>query len=227
MSPPWRVRPSPNFDARRLPVSMVVLHYTGMPRAEEALARLCDPDARVSAHWFIDEDGSVVQLVPEERRAWHAGQAWWRGITDVNSASVGIELQNPGHAWGYRPFPPAQMEALVDLLAGIRARFAVPPVNVVGHSDVAPTRKQDPGEFFDWDRLAALGLALGPPRPLPPDPGWDETAFHAGLARLGYDVTDPAAACRAFQRRFRPARIDGRIDAECRRLLAGLLMTLG
>ena len=145
---------SPNWNERRLPVWMVVLHYTGMPTAEEALERLTDAAAEVSAHYLIDEEGKVTRLVPEDKRAWHAGQAYWRGITDVNSASVGIELVNPGHEWGYRPFPQAQMEALIPLLADIVKRHKIPYANVVGHSDVAPARKDDPGELFDWPLLA-------------------------------------------------------------------------
>jgi N-acetylmuramoyl-L-alanine amidase len=139
---------------------MVVLHYTGMQTGEEALDRLCDAEAEVSAHYMIDEDGTVTALVPEDKRAWHAGRAYWRGITDVNSASIGIELVNPGHEWGYRPFSDAQMEALVPLLADIVRRHGIAPANVVGHSDVAPARKTDPGELFDWDLLARYRLAL-------------------------------------------------------------------
>ena len=190
---------SPNWDERALPVSMVVLHYTGMPTAEEALARLCDPAAKVSAHYMIDEDGTVTALVPEAKRAWHAGSAYWRGITDVNSASIGIELVNPGHDWGYRPFPDAQMEALLPLLADIVDRHDISPTNVVGHSDVAPARKQDPGELFDWQRLARLRLALPVPKPkmrlVYDNPG----AFYLALERFGYDITDGRAAVRAFQ----------------------------
>ena len=148
--------PSPNWNERKLPVSMVVLHYTGMQSAEAALAQLCDPAKEVSAHYMIEEDGSVHRLVREDRRAWHAGRSYWRGIRDVNSASVGIELVNPGHEFGYRPFPDAQMEALVPLLADIVQRHDIPRANVVGHSDIAPARKEDPGELFDWDLLAAM-----------------------------------------------------------------------
>jgi len=216
--------PSPNWDERQLPISMVVLHYTGMPTAAAALARLTDPAAKVSAHYLISEEGTVTQMVSEERRAWHAGAAYWRGITDVNSASVGIELANPGHEWGYRPFPPAQMAALIPLLADIVWRHGVRPADVVGHSDVAPARKQDPGELFDWPRLARLGLALPTPRPrirlLHDNPG----AFYLGLERFGYDIADPRAAVVAFQRRFRPSRIDGEVDGECGALLLELLL---
>ena len=189
-----REQPSPNWNERELPVSMVVLHYTGMQTADEALARLCDPAAKVSAHYLIDEDGTVTSLVPEEKRAWHAGNSYWRGITDVNSASVGIELANPGHEWGYRPFPEAQMEALLPLLANIMDRHDIPRGNVVGHSDVAPARKLDPGELFDWERLARLRLALPIPKPkiwlVYDNPG----AFYLALERFGYDIADGHAA---------------------------------
>lgn len=140
--------PSPNFNERQLPVSMIVLHYTGMQSAEAALARLTDPTAEVSAHYLIDEDGTIHRLVAEDKRAWHAGQSHWRGITDVNSASIGIELVNPGHEFGYRDFAPAQIEALIPLLAEIKDRYEITRGNVVGHSDIAPTRKHDPGELF-------------------------------------------------------------------------------
>jgi N-acetylmuramoyl-L-alanine amidase len=219
-----REEPSPNRDERALPVSMVVLHYTGMESAAEALARLCDPQAKVSAHYLIDEDGTVTALVPEDKRAWHAGRSYWRGITDVNSASVGIELVNPGHEWGYRPFPDAQMEALLPLLADIVERHRISPTDVVGHSDVAPARKEDPGELFDWERLARLRLALPIPRPkmwlVYDNPG----AFYLALERFGYDISDGRAAVRAFQRRWRPKLIDGEIDGEIGGLLFELLL---
>ncbi len=224
---PWLVNQtvsSPNFNARKLPVSMVVLHYTGMPTAAEALERMCDPEAEVSAHYMIDEDGTVTGLVPEDKRAWHAGKSYWRGITDVNSASVGIELVNPGHEWGYRPFPDAQMNALLPLLADIVERHDVPRGNIVGHSDIAPARKEDPGELFDWPRLAQLGLALPIPKErmvlLYDNPG----AFYLALERFGYDITDGRAAVRAFQRRWRPELIDGEIDGQIGAILFELLL---
>jgi N-acetylmuramoyl-L-alanine amidase len=216
-------RPSPNFDIRDLPVQMVVLHYTGMPSAEAAIERLADPAAKVSAHWLVAEDGQVVRMVDEANRAWHAGKSWWRGVTDVNSASIGIEIVNPGHEFGYRPFPPEQMASVEALVAAAVERHAILPANVVGHSDVAPARKDDPGELFDWPRLARAGLAM----PIPEggfDPGWTEAGTLMALARYGYDVSDPKAALIAFQRRFRPARFDGAIDGETRRLLRGVLV---
>ncbi|WP_309623814.1 N-acetylmuramoyl-L-alanine amidase [Novosphingobium sp.] len=216
--------PSPNWNARQLPVSMVVLHYTGMPSADEALARLRSEEAGVSAHYLIEEDGTVHRLVREDRRAWHAGKSFWRNITDVNSASVGIEIVNPGHEFGYRPFPDAQMEALLPLLAGIVQRWDVPRANVVGHSDIAPARKEDPGELFDWDLLAAHRLALKTPRVTAPSPFENDGAFFLGLERWGYDISDMPAAMRAFQRRWRPHIIDGLVDGECSAMLFSLLL---
>jgi N-acetylmuramoyl-L-alanine amidase len=217
-------RPSPNWDERVLPVSMVVLHYTGMQTAEAAIERLCDPEWAVSAHYCIDEDGTIHRLVREERRAWHAGKSFWRGVSDVNSASVGIELVNPGHEFGYRPFPDAQMEALLPLLSAIVQRWDVPRANVVGHSDIAPTRKDDPGELFDWDLLAAHRLALKTPRITMPSPFENDGAFFLGLERWGYDISDTTAAMRAFQRRWRPHIIDGLVDGECSAILFNLLL---
>ena len=216
--------PSPNWNARLLPVSLIVLHYTGMTSAAAAIERLCDPAAQVSAHYLIDEDGTVVRLVDEANRAWHAGRSYWRGITDVNSASIGIELVNPGHEFGYRPFPDAQMEALVPLLADIRRRHGVARANVIGHSDVAPARKTDPGELFDWDLLARYDLAEPRPRPRMRLVYDNDGAFFLALERLGYDISDGPAAIRAFERRWRPHRITGRIDGEIGALLFELLI---
>ncbi len=216
--------PSPNWNERKLPVSMVVLHYTGMRTGAEALERMCDPAAEVSAHYMIDEDGTVTRLVPEDKRAWHAGRSYWRGETDINSASVGIELVNPGHEWGYRPFPDAQMEALVPLLADIVKRHNVPRANVVGHSDIAPARKTDPGELFDWDMLARLRLALPNPKLKMRLLFDNDGAFFLALERFGYDISDRAAAIRAFERRWRPHRITGEIDGQLGALLFELLL---
>jgi N-acetylmuramoyl-L-alanine amidase len=216
--------PSPNHDERSLPVSMIVLHYTGMQDAASAIARLCDPAARVSCHYLISEDGQILRMVPEERRAWHAGNSWWRGVTDINSASIGIEIVNPGHDFGYRPFPEEQIDALVPLIAEIKERYGITRGNVVGHSDIAPTRKQDPGELFPWGRLARLRLALPRPAKNLMDPRWTDAGFLLALERFGYDVSDKLAAVVAFQRRFRPELIDGEIDGECRALLLGLLL---
>ena len=220
-----REAPSPNHDARRGAgvVDMVVLHYTGMASAEVALARLGDPAAKVSAHYLIDEAGAVTSLVAETRRAWHAGVSSWAGDRDVNSRSIGIELVNPGHYLGYRRFPEAQMRALERLAGQIVARHPIPSHRILGHADVAPARKADPGELFDWRRLAEAGIGLWPNTSTPR--AWSIEAVLAGLGRLGYDVreTDPRAVLVAFQRHWRPARIDGLADRETVGRLAALL----
>ncbi len=216
--------PSPNFDERTMPVSMLVLHYTGMQDAASAIARLADPMAKVSAHYVIAEDGQTIRMVDEAMRAWHAGRSYWRGVTDVNSASVGIEIVNPGHEWGYRPFPEAQIGALLPLVADIVQRHGITRGNVVGHSDIAPARKEDPGELFPWFELAKRRLALPRPTKNLMDPYWTDGGFLLALERFGYDVVDGPAAVRAFQRRFRPELIDGMIDGECRAILLALLL---
>ena len=216
--------PSPNWDERALPVTMVVLHYTEMER-EAALRRLTDPEAKVSAHYFISEAGEVVRLVEEDKRAWHAGASFWRGHKDVNSASIGIELDNPGHANGYREFTEAQIDALLPLLADIVRRHNIPRANVVGHSDVAPARKIDPGELFPWDRLAECRLCLPRPEKLElGDPFPNDGSFYLALERFGYDVSPGKKTVEAFQRRWRPERIDGEIDGEVRAILFQLLL---
>jgi N-acetylmuramoyl-L-alanine amidase len=226
-----RDRPSPNFDARPGSggVDMLILHYTGMRTAQEALDRLCDPAAKVSAHYLIDEDGTVWHLVDEGKRAWHAGVSSWRGRGDINGASIGIELVNPGHEFGYRPFPEAQMAALELLAQEILRRHKVPPRHVLGHSDVAPQRKQDPGELFDWARLHRDGIGLWPDfstRALVPEA---TAAFQVALAAIGYACpqtgaldAETQAVVTAFQRHFRPARCDGAADAETRQRIAVL-----
>jgi N-acetylmuramoyl-L-alanine amidase len=216
--------PSPNFDERALPVSMIVLHYTGMQDAASAIAWLANPESKVSAHYVVTEDGQIVRMVQEDKRAWHAGRSHWRGVTDVNSASIGIEIVNPGHEFGYRPFPDEQIGALIPLMQEIKERHGVTRGNIVGHSDIAPARKQDPGELFPWGKLARLRLALPRPAKNLLDPGWSDAGFLLALERFGYDVTDPLAATVAFQRRFRPELIDGTVDAECRMLLLALLL---
>jgi N-acetylmuramoyl-L-alanine amidase len=216
---------SPNCNERKLPISMVVLHYTEMKPVETALERMCDPAAEVSAHYCITEEGEVVRLVPDEKRAWHAGLSYWRGHRDVNSASIGIELDHPGHALGYRGFADAQIEALVPLLNRLVKTYDIPRANVVGHSDVAPARKTDPGELFPWDRLAEYGLCLPRPEKLSAGAVFDNDAsFYLALERFGYDITDGRKAVEAFQRRWRPERIDGVIDGEVRAILFQLLL---
>lgn len=216
--------PSPNFDERTLPVTMLVLHYTGMEDAPSAISWLANPESKVSAHYVVTEDGQVIAMVDEASRAWHAGRSHWRGITDVNSASIGIEIVNPGHEFGYRPFPEEQMSALIPLVSDIVDRHGIARANVVGHSDIAPARKKDPGELFDWQRLARVRLALPIPQARLVDPYWSDGAFLLALERFGYDITDGRAATTAFQRRWRTQAIDGMIDGECRALLLSLLL---
>ena len=216
--------PSPNFDERTLPVTIIVLHYTGMQDAASAIERLTNAEAKVSSHYLIAEDGQIVRMVDESKRAWHAGKSYWRGITDLNSASIGIEIVNPGHEFGYRPFPIAQIDALIPLMQQITLRYKITRGNVVGHSDIAPARKEDPGELFPWERLARLRLALPSPTKNLVDPHWTDGGFLLALERFGYDVADPLAAIRAFQRRFRPTNLDGIIDGECRAKLLALLL---
>lgn len=216
---------SPNFNERSLPVSMVVLHYTEMKPVETALERLCDPEASVSAHYLITEEGEVVRLVAEDKRAWHAGLSYWRGHKDVNSASIGIELDHPGHELGYREFSEAQIDALVPLLHRIVKEHDIPRANVVAHSDVAPARKIDPGELFPWNRLAEYGLCLATPEKLEQgDPFDNDASFYLALERFGYDITDGHKAVEAFQRRWRPEKINGEIDGQIRAILFQLLL---
>jgi N-acetylmuramoyl-L-alanine amidase len=210
--------PSPNHDDRGgTAIDMLVLHYTGMATAEAALARLCDPAAKVSAHYTVGEDGMVYAHVPEARRAWHAGLSFWAGRRNVNDCSIGIELINPGQEWGYRAFPAAQIASLKKLCTDILARHAIPAGRVLGHSDVAPARKQDPGELFPWEELAGAGIGLWPEEAKAPL-GAD------ALLRFGYDPeASRNKSITAFQRHFRPANLGGEWDEVCGRRLAGLL----
>ncbi len=217
-------RLSPNFNDRTAPVSMIVLHYTGMIDGPSAIDRLADPASQVSAHYVVSEDGVVTLMVPEDKRAWHAGRSYWRGHTDINSASVGIEIVNPGHEFGYRPFPDEQIASVMQLVQDVKQRHRITRGNIVGHSDIAPTRKQDPGELFPWGRLARHRLALPRPTRNLTDPLWSDAGFLLALERFGYDVSDQLAATVAFQRRFRPELIDGTIDGECRAILLALLL---
>jgi N-acetylmuramoyl-L-alanine amidase len=221
--------PSPNFDARppATPIDILLLHYTGMETGAAAIARLCDSAARVSAHYTVDEDGTVYSHVSEDRRAWHAGLSYWAGARDINARSVGIEIVNPGHEFGYRSFPDAQIEAVIELCLEIVVRHSIPAARVLGHSDVAPARKTDPGELFPWGTLSLEGVGL-----------WPQTrkarltvGFEDGLRAFGYglapDMDVPTATViEAFQRHWRPARIDGAADAECEAILAALLNEL-
>ena len=227
-------RPSPNFDPRpaSATIDILVLHYTGMRTAEEALARLCDPEAKVSSHYTVDETGRIYRHVGESKRARHAGVSWWAGERDVNNRSIGIEIVNPGHEFGYVPFPAVQIAAVIDLAHDILARHPIPPHCVVGHSDVAPARKMDPGELFPWELLARKGIGLYPSVPVGAfmTPASEET-FASMLASYGYGVSPDVAiplstVVAAFQRHFRPERVDGIIDADSQARLAALLRSM-
>ena len=225
------VRASPNHGERKLDAKpdMIVLHYTGMADAAAALSKLCSAGSEVSAHYVVMEDGYIVQCVPEARRAWHAGSAAWEGKSDINSCSIGIEIANPGHSHGYPDFPKRQIAAVTTLCRSIFTRHRIPAWRVLGHSDVAPSRKQDPGEKFPWRVLHDAGIGIWV-KPAPITPTGAVFAFGANdpaiadikaqLARYGYDVAasgDFDGATRdviaAFQRHFRPARVDGVADA--------------
>ncbi|MGC1408908.1 MAG: N-acetylmuramoyl-L-alanine amidase [Acetobacteraceae bacterium] len=234
-----RVRdlPSPNQDERPTgtPIDVLILHYTGMPTAQEAIDRLRDPAARVSSHYVVDEDGAVLRLVPEERRAFHAGVSYWRGHSELNARSVGIEIVNPGHEWGYRDFPVLQLAAVCDLCLAILSRHPIPARNVVAHSDVAPDRKEDPGERFDWRSLAENGVGMWPQGV--PDLGAAGAVRDAAplrdvrvaLSDIGYRVAPEGAfdaslatVLRAFQRHWRPEAVTGEADAGTRERLSAV-----
>ena len=230
-APPIRDRISQNQDGRGEPprIDMLVLHYTGMMTAAAALDRLCNPAARVSAHYVVEENGAIWRLVPERHRAFHAGRSCWEGESDLNTVSIGVEIVNPGHEWGYRPFPAEQMTAVEQLCCDILSRNPIRPHRVVGHSDIAPDRKSDPGELFDWPRLARAGVGIWPQAP--PDIARgrgrgigvvERAAALADLAAIGYCVRPDteAVVVAAFQRRFRPERWDGRLDAEASQRLS-------
>jgi N-acetylmuramoyl-L-alanine amidase len=238
------VIPTPNHSERkrkRKTPDMLVLHYTGMSSAEGALNWLTSPESNVSAHYLIDEDGRIIQMAPEERRAWHAGVSRWAGETDINSASIGVEIHNPGHDGDYPVFGEAQMRAVEALCRDVVARHHIKAERVLAHSDVAPARKRDPGEKFDWARLARAGVGLWvEPAPLrrgrslgllPGSSGEAVGRLQSMFANYGYGIDrtslyDEAttAVVTAFQRHFRPERVDGRADpstiATLERLLA-------
>ncbi|MBB6249850.1 N-acetylmuramoyl-L-alanine amidase [Nitrospirillum iridis] len=228
-------RPSPNHGPRPAgaTVDILVLHYTGMATAQAALDRLCDEAAQVSAHYLVEEDGAVWRLVDERRRAWHAGRGAWGAAHDVNSRSIGVEIVNPGHEFGYHPFPDAQMRAVTELCQGILRRWPIPPGNVIAHSDLAPDRKQDPGELFDWRGLAMAGVGLwpraadGPSADGPPVMASmvTDSMVAALLSRLGYslDGMDLALPLRAFQRHWHPQALGEPADGETIRRLRDLV----
>lgn len=216
-------RQSPNFNERNPDVLLqfVVLHYTGMENAQQAIERLCMPEAEVSAHYFIHEDGGILQLVAEDKRAWHAGKSFWRGITDINSASIGIELHNPGHQNGYRAFPAAQIKALAALAKEIGRRYQFGCTAFLGHSDVAPSRKEDPGELFPWQHLASEGIGVWPSC-LPEDyRAMSDLNLQKALAAIGYNCPvsgdyerETRNALLAFQRHYHPSNLTGTPEAE-------------
>jgi N-acetylmuramoyl-L-alanine amidase len=218
---------SPNFNERLLPLHYVLLHYTGMRDMAAARARLIDPQSEVSAHYLIGEKGDIVPLVDEQYRAWHAGRGSWHGITDMNSASIGIELQNPGHEFGYRPFPTKQIAALTELLSDMTARHSIPSENIIGHSDYAPTRKADPGEKFPWLELNKHGFGFYP-TVLPPPIQLSMADVQKALRAIGYDVPtsenfdqETRLVLLAFQRHWHPENLTGTPHPEtCRRLIA-------
>ncbi len=217
--------PSPNHDDRPpgTPIDHLVLHYTGMQTGPAALDRLRDPapptGIPVSSHYVVEEDGRIVQLVPEHRRAWHAGVSHWRGHDTLNARSIGIEIVNPGHEWGYRPFPAAQIQAVTTLCRAILARHPIPQTNVVAHSDIAPDRKQDPGELFPWPALAAAGVGLWTlDRPAP----LDEHQVEPALRAIGYPVPGLATTLCAFQRRWLPEHLSAVPDRPTRTRLAAI-----
>jgi N-acetylmuramoyl-L-alanine amidase len=233
--------PSPNFDARTAPPDILVLHYTGMKSGAEALDRLRDPQAKVSSHYMVEEDGRIFRLVAEERRAWHAGVSFWKGERNINGASIGVEIVNPGHEFGYRPFPDSQIAAVIALVGDIRSRWMIGNDRIVGHSDVAPARKDDPGELFPWARIAEAGHGLwadAPPAPGEPlaegAEGVGVFALQAGLTRLGYDLPPSGkfgaatkAVVVAFQQHWRQDKVDGIADGQTRAQLMALLRLAG
>ena len=228
---------SPNFNERTVPPDMLILHYTGMTSGPEALARLCDEQSKVSSHYLVEEDGRVFRLVPEERRAWHAGVSFWKGESDINGRSIGIEIVNPGHEFGYRAFPAAQIAAVIELVADIRTRWSIEDSRILGHSDVAPGRKIDPGELFPWKQLAQAGHGLwvepdaAPGLPLSEgEEGAGVFALQAGFTRLGYDCApsgkydaQTTSVVQAFQRHWRQEQVDGVADGMTRARLIALL----
>jgi len=211
---------------------MLVLHYTGMKDGPSALERMRDPASKVSAHYMVEEDGTVFSLVAEEKRAWQAGRSWWQGHEDLNSRSIGIEIVNGGHEYGLPPFPDLQIDVVIELCKGILSRWPIPQTRIVAHSDIAPDRKEDPGESFPWKRLAESGIGLWPAEKAPVEPwmmhgaapgdlGITVDGLRGALATIGYKVERAgefddalAAVVRAFQRRWRPARVSGQGDVE-------------
>jgi N-acetylmuramoyl-L-alanine amidase len=232
--------PSPNHGERKpvngaARVGLVVLHYTGMTTPAQALDRLSDPKAEVSAHYVVDDSGAIYRLVAEDRRAWHAGVSYWRGQRDINSISIGIEITNPGHDYGYRAFPPTQIEAVRGLVADIISRHGLQAADVVGHSDIAPGRKIDPGELFPWEQLAREGIGRWPTLSGTKHLITTDQAMRL-LSQIGYAtalshdlgsdlLANPSDVIAAFQRHYRPRKIDGVLDTETSALIQALVDT--
>ncbi len=244
MSLPIANRPSPNFNDRPqpAPIDILVLHYTGMKTAEAAIDLLCSPTSKVSAHYVVDERGNITRLVAEEKRAWHAGVSSWAGISDLNGRSIGIEIANGGHDGGCPPYPDMQMKSVEVLCREILARHPIMPRSVVAHSDIAPERKSDPGEWFDWARLARAGVGawvepvpiMDGPALTPGERGDTVSELQFRLANYGYGIevlgvydAKTEAVVRAFQRHFRPAKVDGVADLSTVATLRLLLDEVG
>ena len=240
---PHEWRPSPNVNARRdgKHPDILLLHYTGMEAAEAACRWLCNPSSAVSCHYLVDDEGGIFQMADEDMRAWHAGQSFWGGETDINSRSIGIEIHNCGHEADYPDFPDRQIEAVIGLARDILERHPIAPERVLAHSDVAPRRKRDPGEKFDWRRLHEAGIghwvepeAIGPDAGLGRcDQGDAVLALQGDLAAYGYEVPQTGrfdvateVTVAAFQRHFRQARVDGRADRSTCATLARLIVGL-
>lgn len=220
---------SPNFKERQLPVSILVLHYTGMQDGPSAIAKLCDPKSQVSAHYVVEEDGNVLNLVAEDKRAWHAGVSAWNGILDVNSASIGVEIVNGGHEFGLPGFHDAQINSVIHLCQGILRRHAIPWHNIVGHNEIAPDRKLDPGEKFPWAKLAEHGIGYWPQGTATPLPD-DAASLRMAFAQTGHDMdmaplsgADHGTLVSEFQRRYLPRTVTGLACHNTRSILAELL----
>jgi N-acetylmuramoyl-L-alanine amidase len=211
---------SPNFDERNAKIEHLILHYTDTKSAAEAIEILISPERKVSAHYVLAEDGKLFNLVDESKRAWHAGVSFWRGKENLNATSIGIEIVNPGHLYGYRPFTKAQYDVLIPLCQRIKQQYALQDINIIGHSDVAPERKKDPGELFDWKLLATNGLGIWPTSKQLSNIATQQ------LTELGYREHNEASIT-AFQRHWRQTKVDGLWDEECGQILASLLQQIG
>nr|HIL74870.1 N-acetylmuramoyl-L-alanine amidase [Rhodospirillales bacterium] len=221
--------PSPNYNDRPpgTEIDILVFHYTGMPKPAQALERMCDPDVKVSAHYLIDKDGQLFQLISEEKRAWHAGISSWRNNYNINDRSIGIELANPGHEFGYQKFPTRQIDTLIEIAKDIIKRHPVPARNIIGHSDIAPARKKDPGEFFDWHKLALKGIGYWPESLKTENINQiNASNFKLALQKYGYDTTDLPATILAFQRHFLPTRCNSQPDQEMFKMLEILISNI-